>query len=178
MPTTAIYAGRILTPLEEISEGVILVEDGRIAAIGHRDEIRVPSGAADYSAAGLTVVPGFVDVHIHGAGGHDVMEANARALDCIASTVARYGTTSLVATTTFAAIADAISSIEPGISGASVRILTSPSLALRNLSKTSTEGPAIASRGCTPRRAGLMNGPSRCTPRISAAGGPFSCGVS
>ncbi|MGC2422304.1 MAG: N-acetylglucosamine-6-phosphate deacetylase [Candidatus Acidiferrales bacterium] len=112
MPTTAIYASRILTPLEEISEGVILVEDGRIAAIGHRDEIRVPPGAADYSAAGLTVVPGFVDVHIHGAGGHDVMEANARALDCIASTVARYGTTSLVATTVTAPLEDTCRSLE------------------------------------------------------------------
>ena len=112
MPTTAIYAGRILTPLEEISEGVILVEDGRIAAIGHRDEIRVPPGAADYSAAGLTVVPGFVDVHIHGAGGHDVMEANARALDCIASTVARYGTTSLVATTVTAPLDETCRSLE------------------------------------------------------------------
>ena len=47
----------------------------------------------------MTVVPGFVDVHIHGAGGHDVMEATPRALDRITSTVARHGTTSIVATT-------------------------------------------------------------------------------
>ena len=45
MPTTAIYASRILTPQEEISDGVIIVEGSRIAAVGHRDEIRVPSGA-------------------------------------------------------------------------------------------------------------------------------------
>ncbi len=112
MPTTAIYASRILTPLEEISDGVILVEAGRIAAIGHRDEVRVPPGAADYSAAGLTVVPGFVDVHIHGAGGHDVMEANARALDRIASTVARHGTTSLVATTVTAPVEETCRSLQ------------------------------------------------------------------
>jgi len=112
MPTTAIYASRILTPLEEISDGVILVEGSRITAIGHRDEVRVPPGAADYSAAGLTVVPGFVDVHIHGAGGHDVMEANARALDRIASTVARHGTTSLVATTVTAPIDETCRSLQ------------------------------------------------------------------
>ncbi len=112
MPTTAIYASRILTPLEEIVNGVILVEGGRIAAIGHRDEIRVPPGAADYSAAGLTVVPGFVDVHIHGAGGHDVMEANTRALDHIASTVARHGTTSLVATTVTAPLDETCRSLK------------------------------------------------------------------
>src|ERR1700691_5176571 len=99
MPTTAIYASRILTPQDEILDGVILVEETRIAAIGHRDEVHVPPGSLDYVATGLTVVPGFVDIHIHGAGGHDVMEASPRALDRIASTVARHGTTSLVATT-------------------------------------------------------------------------------
>jgi N-acetylglucosamine-6-phosphate deacetylase len=56
---------------------VIVVEGSRIAALGHRDEIRVPTGAVDYVATGMTVVPGFVDVHIHGAGGHDVMEATS-----------------------------------------------------------------------------------------------------
>jgi N-acetylglucosamine-6-phosphate deacetylase len=112
MPTTAIYASRILTPHEEISDGVIIVEGGRIAGAGHRDEIRVPSGATDYIATGLTVVPGFVDVHIHGAGGHDVMEAGPSALDRITSTVARYGTTSMVATTVTAPLDETCRSLE------------------------------------------------------------------
>lgn len=99
MPATAIYASRILTPQEELADCVILVEDGRISAIGHRDEVRIPEGAVDFVANGMTIVPGFVDVHIHGAGGHDVMEGNARALDKIAGTVARHGTTSMLATT-------------------------------------------------------------------------------
>src|SRR5271169_2409594 len=99
MTSTAIHASRILTPEEEISDGVIVVEGSRISALGHRDEVRIPSGAIDYVATGMTVVPGFIDLHIHGAGGHDVMEASARALDRITSTVARHGTTSLVATT-------------------------------------------------------------------------------
>lgn len=112
MPATVIHASRILTPEEEISDGVIVVEDSRIAALGHRDEVRVPAGATDYVAAGMTVVPGFVDVHIHGAGGHDVMEANARALDRITSTVARHGTTSIVATTVTAPIEDTCHTLE------------------------------------------------------------------
>jgi N-acetylglucosamine-6-phosphate deacetylase len=112
MQTTVIHAGRILTPDEEISDGIILVEGSRITALGHRDEIRVPPDALDYVAGEMTVVPGFVDVHIHGAGGHDVMEGNARALDRIAATVARYGTTSLVATTVTAPIDDTCHSLE------------------------------------------------------------------
>ncbi len=44
-------------------------------------------------------MPGFVDVHIHGPGGHDVMEGTREALEIVAATVAAHGTTSLVATT-------------------------------------------------------------------------------
>jgi N-acetylglucosamine-6-phosphate deacetylase len=112
MPTTAIYASRILTPQEEINDGVILVDDQRITAIGHRDEVRVPEGSLDYVATGSTVVPGFVDVHIHGAGGHDVMEGTARALDKITATVARYGTTSMLATTVTAPFEDTCKSLQ------------------------------------------------------------------
>jgi N-acetylglucosamine-6-phosphate deacetylase len=104
MPVTAIYASRIFTPQEQLTDSVILTEDGRIIAIGHRDEVKIPVGAIDYIAAGMIVAPGFVDVHMHGAGGHDVMEATPAALDCITSTVARYGTTSILATTVTASL--------------------------------------------------------------------------
>ena len=112
MPVTAIYASRILTPQEELLDAVILVEGGRITAIGHRDEVKIPEGAVDYVASGMTVVPGFVDVHIHGAGGHDVMEATRSALDCITSTVARHGTTSILATTVTAPVDETCKSLE------------------------------------------------------------------
>jgi N-acetylglucosamine-6-phosphate deacetylase len=112
MQTTVIHAGTILTPDEQINDAVILVEAGRIAALGHRDEIRVPANAVDYVAAEMTVVPGFVGAHIHGAGGHDVMEGTTLALDRIAATVARHGTTSLVATTVTASIEDTCHSLE------------------------------------------------------------------
>ena len=112
MTTTAIYASRILTPQEEISDGVIIVEGSQITGVGHRDEIRVPADATDFVATGMTVVPGFVDLHIHGAGGHDVMEADARSLDRIASTVARHGTTSMLATTVTAPVDATCESLE------------------------------------------------------------------
>jgi len=112
MSATAIYASRILTPQDELRDCVIVVEAGRITGIGHRDEVHIPPGAKDYVASGMTVVPGFVDVHIHGAGGHDVMEADASALDKITSTVARFGTTSIVATTVTAPIEATCHSLE------------------------------------------------------------------
>src|SRR5271154_940508 len=99
MSTYAIFPERIFTPVREIRDGVVIVEGSRISAVGARNEITVPADAKNIEAHGQTLVPGFVDVHVHGAGGHDVMEATPAALDCITSTVARHGTTSILATT-------------------------------------------------------------------------------
>ena len=99
MAPIAIHAGRAFTPREEISDAVIVVEEGKIARVGRRNEIEIPAGAKEILARDMTVVPGFVDIHVHGAGGHDVMSSTEEALTTVAKTVARHGTTSLVATT-------------------------------------------------------------------------------
>ena len=111
MAATAIYASRILTPHEEIVDSVIVVEDGKITQIGHRDEVRIPQDAEHYAAGDKIVIPGFVDVHIHGAGGHDVMEGTAAAIAKISSTIAHRGTTSFVATTVTALPEDTCTSL-------------------------------------------------------------------
>jgi N-acetylglucosamine-6-phosphate deacetylase len=112
VPPLAIHAGRALTPLEEIPDALILVEDGRITAIGPRAALAVPAGAREIDARGLTAIPGFVDVHIHGAAGHDVMEGTPAALAAVAECVARHGTTSLVATTVSASLDQTLRSLE------------------------------------------------------------------
>ena len=63
-------------------------------------------------ATDSTAIPGFVDVHIHGAGGHDVMEANETALSTITGRLAAFGTTSLLATTITASADDTCRSVE------------------------------------------------------------------
>jgi N-acetylglucosamine-6-phosphate deacetylase len=99
MIAQVVHAHRILTPHEELHDRVIVIQDDRITAIGHRDEIQVPADARDIVARDTIVVPGFVDIHIHGAGGHDVMEATPKALSTVSDRVARHGTTSMLATT-------------------------------------------------------------------------------
>jgi len=99
MPTTLIRAGRAFTPTSEISDAGILIRDGVIEAIGPRSGLSLPAGATEISAADKTAIPGFIDIHIHGAGGRDVMEANGDALAVVARRVAEFGTTSLLATT-------------------------------------------------------------------------------
>jgi N-acetylglucosamine-6-phosphate deacetylase len=77
----------------------IFIEDGLIAQIGPKlsgincDEI--------LDAEGRMVAPGFIDVHIQGAGGADILDATPEALHAIAQTCARFGTTGFLATTVF-----------------------------------------------------------------------------
>jgi len=111
VPSLAIRTGRALTPLAEIPDALILVEDGRIRSIGPRAGAAVPPGAREIDAGGLTAVPGFVDVHIHGAAGSDVMEATPEALARVAACIVRHGTTAFVATTVSAAMDQTLRSL-------------------------------------------------------------------
>lgn len=99
MSTFLIHAGRAFTPAAEISDAGILVRDGVIEEVGPRAGMTLPEGAREVPATEETAVPGFVDVHIHGAGGRDVMEGSEEALRAVTRMVLRHGTTSMLATT-------------------------------------------------------------------------------
>lgn len=104
MATIAILAGSVLTPAEEIKDSVILVDGRRITVVGARASIRIPAGSTVIDHSNRIITPGFVDMHIHGAAGHDFMEATPAALSTIGTFLARHGTTSYVATTVTAGI--------------------------------------------------------------------------
>ena len=83
-----------------VEHPVISIEDGRIESIGSRSAGEVPWGADKVlDFPGMTVAPAFFDVHIHGAAGHDVMEATAEALGSVGRLLAAHGTGSYLATT-------------------------------------------------------------------------------
>lgn len=67
-PAIAISGGRVVTMKgdEIIEDGVVLVEGNRIRAVGKRGQVPVPANARVVDAAGMTVLPGFVDAHYHG----------------------------------------------------------------------------------------------------------------
>jgi N-acetylglucosamine-6-phosphate deacetylase len=100
----AIIAGTIYTPTEEIRNGVILVEGHRISKVGPREQVQIPQGATVIDYRDRTVVPGFIDIHIHGAIGFDLMEATPEAVAAIGKYLARHGTTSYAATTVAASL--------------------------------------------------------------------------
>jgi len=99
MSATLLHVGRALTPTAEIADAGLLLRDGVIEAIGPRESLTLAPGAREISALDQTAIPGFLDVHIHGAGGYDVMEASSEAMAAVTTMVARHGTTSMVATT-------------------------------------------------------------------------------
>ena len=99
MATLLFHCKRALTPAAEIADAGILIRDGVIETIAARESMTLPPGAQEISATDSTAIPGFVDVHIHGAGGHDVMEGTPEAMRAVTRTVATHGTTSMVATT-------------------------------------------------------------------------------
>ena len=154
MQPIVIHAGRAFTPFEEISDAVIVVQGSKISAVGQRGKVDLPRGVRELNASGRTVVPGFVDVHIHGAGGHDVMEGTREALEIISATVAAHGTTSLVATTVTASEKETRDSV----AGIAHFILNTSQYAARELSAEILgihfEGPFIspARRGVHPAK--------------------------
>lgn len=76
----------------------ILIEDGLIKKIGQIDKA---ASKNVIDAKGLTVAPGFIEVHIQGAGGADILDNSVDALKAISKTCARFGVTGFLATTVF-----------------------------------------------------------------------------
>ena len=90
----------------------IVVEDGRIAAMGKRTASELPPGANIRNFPEGTLAPAFFDVHIHGAAGHDVMEGTAEALSCVGRFLAARGTAAFLATTVSAPVDTTLRSLE------------------------------------------------------------------
>jgi N-acetylglucosamine-6-phosphate deacetylase len=95
--------GRLILD-DRVAVGRIRIEDGLIAAV-EADESLVQSatGAAD----GPFIAPGFVDVHVHGGGGHDAM-GGGDALDGMARHLLRHGVTSFLPTAVTAPLPDLV----------------------------------------------------------------------
>lgn len=66
MPT-AVFADALYDPVtsETTRPATVLIDEGRVAAAGRRDQVHVPAGAVRVDAAGLTVLPGLIDCHVH-----------------------------------------------------------------------------------------------------------------
>ena len=94
--------GRIIFPDAIRGDVDVVVRDGKIV------EIPAPAPHSDETIDlhGNFLAPGLIDVHVHGANGHDAMDANAKAFRAICDYHARGGTTSMLLTTATAPFAE------------------------------------------------------------------------
>jgi N-acetylglucosamine-6-phosphate deacetylase len=124
---TLIKNAKIYTPHAVMDDSWVVVNaEGKIEQVGEGD-IPSSSFARVIDADGLSLIPGFIDVHIHGGNGYSVMDGTYEALSGISTYHAKHGTTSFLATTTTGsrdAILKALSgvsvSMKEGVPGAEI----------------------------------------------------------
>lgn len=96
-------ADRLFTPQEEIRNPLLFVEDGRISVVSSRAEREIPAKATIFDFTrdfpDSILVPGYVDIHVHGGNGVDLMQAEPSALRGLNQFHAAHGVTGYFATT-------------------------------------------------------------------------------
>lgn len=88
---TLLRNARIVLPERISQQGDLLIRDGRIAALS--DSQSSPAGVGEIDLSGCTLFPGFIDVHIHGAVGVDMMDTDAAGLCRVSEYLATRGVT-------------------------------------------------------------------------------------
>src|SRR5918996_548513 len=91
--------GSVVLPDRVLDGGEVVTLGDRIRAVGRADA-PAPSGLAVVDLAGGYLLPGFIDLHVHGGDGADFMDATPDAFTTVCRAHARHGTTALLATTT------------------------------------------------------------------------------
>jgi N-acetylglucosamine-6-phosphate deacetylase len=93
------HGGPIVVPDRVLDNHRVVVSGGRITAI-EKNKKTTPRGAAVIDLRGGILTPGMVDIHVHGGGGADFMDATPDAVRTVCQTHLRHGTTTLFPTTT------------------------------------------------------------------------------
>jgi N-acetylglucosamine-6-phosphate deacetylase len=101
---TCITAARLLTPTEVVERPLVIVEDGTIQHVGSRAEMQLPGGCEHLDFPNLVVAPGYIDIHVHGGAGHDVMQDDPSGRVAFEKSMAKCGVTSYLPTTVTASM--------------------------------------------------------------------------
>jgi N-acetylglucosamine-6-phosphate deacetylase len=109
---TILTADALFNGTDLVQHPVITVDGGDIASISTREAASLPTGAHLIEFPGATLAPTFLDIHIHGAAGHDVMEATPEALNAMGRFLASHGTGSFLATTVTAPLDATLRSLD------------------------------------------------------------------
>jgi len=108
----AFTANYLFTPLERVAESLLLVEDQVIVEAGARATCQIPAGVRVVDFGDAILVPGFVDIHIHGGAGQDVMTADPSGLAAVEQLLFKHGVTSYFPTTVTAPLDQTLSAVD------------------------------------------------------------------
>ena len=109
---TAFTATRLFTPVEEIRNPLLIVEDGVISEVSSRSGNEVPANTKVVDFGDTVLAPGFFDIHIHGGSGLDVMRASASDLPRLGRFLATHGVTAYFPTTVAAPLDSTCAALE------------------------------------------------------------------
>jgi N-acetylglucosamine-6-phosphate deacetylase len=100
-PTTCIIGGKIILDKSVITDKALIFDDKIIAILDVDDfeKTRFAQNSLVINANGFYVSPGFIDLHIHGAGGKDTMDGTLTGLETISESIAKNGVTGFLPTT-------------------------------------------------------------------------------
>jgi N-acetylglucosamine-6-phosphate deacetylase len=96
---TTFTATRLYTPVEEIQNPLLIVEDGMIAEVSSRAAKEVPGNSTLVDFGDAALAPGFVDIHMHGGAGLDLMRALPSELPRLGRFLTTHGVTGYFPTT-------------------------------------------------------------------------------
>ena len=113
--------GSLILPDRIVAEGALLVERGKIVAVGRAAQIPCPAGAERVEAGGGFIGPGYVDLHVHGGAGADFMDGTVEAWQTVLRAHARHGTTSCTPTTTVAPFAQILVALDLAVAAVAER---------------------------------------------------------
>jgi len=105
-------ASRLYTPLEEVRNPLVFIEDGFISKVSSRGQTEVPNNASLIDIADAVLAPGFVDIHMHGGTGLDVMRASLAELPRLNRWLTTHGVTGYFPTTVAAPLDQTCAALE------------------------------------------------------------------
>jgi N-acetylglucosamine-6-phosphate deacetylase len=94
-----LQARELFTPLERIPHPLVCIEDGVVTDISSVGSRELPPGSQVMNFGDGVLAPGFIDMHIHGGAGRDVMDADRDALPAIEMLLCQHGVTTYFPTT-------------------------------------------------------------------------------
>lgn len=90
--------GQVITPIRIIKNGGVIIEKGKIASVFTAEDYSRNAGDKIIDARRNYISPGFIDIHVHGGGGYNIMDETVKSIEEVCKSHMKYGTTTILPT--------------------------------------------------------------------------------